>query len=405
MAVIERSRLRWRDLVDEALAGLFTRPGRMVLTTLGTVLGIGALVATLGLAETAGNRIVSRFDALAATEVRVTPASQGFGGTRASTIPFDAEARLTRLNGVVAAGTRSDVDRRGALVRSVPVVDPAGLTEFDVPLVAASPGLFDAVRGGLAGGRTFDSGHDQRGDAVAVLGAGAAAKLNITRVDGRPAVFIGDEAVTVIGILGDVAREPDLLNSVIVPNGWARARFGLSAPTEVHVDTEIGAAALVGSQAALALDPVDPDRLDVRVAPEPRAVKAGVSDDVRSLFLVLGAVSLLVGALGIANVTLVSVLERTSEIGLRRAVGATRGHVAGQFVVESVGLGLLGGVLGTAAGVLVVVGYSAAQGWTPVLAGWVPLVAPALGAVVGLVAGAYPSWRAASIEPIDALRS
>ena len=140
-------------------------------------------------------------------------------------------------------------------------------------------------------------------------------------------------------------------------------------------------------------------------AGEPRKVRSDVEGDVNSLFLTLGAVSLLVGAVGIANVTLVSVLERVGEIGLRRALGAARRHIAAQFLMESTALGLLGGVLGASLGTLVIVGVSFAREWTPVLDASLPLAAPLLGALVGLLAGVYPSMRAASLEPVDALRS
>jgi ABC-type antimicrobial peptide transport system permease subunit len=119
----------------------------------------------------------------------------------------------------------------------------------------------------------------------------------------------------------------------------------------------------------------------------------------------LGGVSLLVGAIGIANVTLVSVIERTGEIGLRRALGATRRHIAVQFLLESATMGLVGGVIGACVGTLVVVGVAAYQDWTPVLDPLVPFATPLLGGLVGLVSGAYPALRAARLEPVEALRS
>ncbi len=134
-------------------------------------------------------------------------------------------------------------------------------------------------------------------------------------------------------------------------------------------------------------------------------VQARVAADVNALFLVLGGVALLVGALGIANVTLLSVLERVAEIGLRRALGATRRDVAAQFLVESSAVGLLGGLVGTAAGVVLPVAVSAARDWTPVLDLRLAAGAPLLGAVIGLAAGTYPAWRASAVHPIDALRS
>src|SRR3954451_12959723 len=142
-----RPHLTPRDLVEEALASLTARPGRAVLTALGTVLGVAALVATLGLSKTAGNQIVGRFDALAATDIVVAPKTAGAGRAGGGNLlPWDAEERARRLNGVVSAGTLTDVDLHGDLIRSVPVNDPVAQTEFQLPVKAASPGLWQAVR-------------------------------------------------------------------------------------------------------------------------------------------------------------------------------------------------------------------------------------------------------------------
>jgi ABC-type antimicrobial peptide transport system permease subunit len=390
----------------EALASLLARPGRAVLTALGTVLGVAALVATLGLSKTAGNQIVGRFDELAATDIVVTPKAGRAGAPGASdVIPWDAEARVVRLNGVKAVGTLSDVDLKGQLVRSVAVNDPGGQNEFQLPVKAASPGLFAAVRATVATGRLPDAGHSARGDRVALLGPAAAEQLRVTRIDNQPAIFIGDRSYVVVGILSGVGRKPSLLGSVIIPEGTARREFDLSAPTSVQVETNIGAASLIAGQLPLALNPTDPTLLKVVAPPEPKRVRAGVQSDLNSLFLLLGGVSLLVGAVGIANVTLVSVLERVGEIGLRRSLGAARRHIAGQFLLESTTLGLAGGILGAALGTLVVVGVAASRTWTPVLEPWVPLGAPLLGGVAGLLSGVYPSAKAAALEPVEALRS
>jgi len=398
---IRSSHLGVRDLFGEALSGVLARPGRAALTAAGTVLGVAALVATLGLARTAGNQIVTRFDELAATDVEVE--SKAADGRVLAQLPWDAEERLTRLNGVRAAGTITEVNRNGALTSSVPINDPLASNEFDLTLFAVSPGAFDAVRATVGSGRIFDSALDDL--PVAVLGPGAADDLRINRVSQQPAIFIGDETYVVIGILDNVERRPELLNAVMIPNGLARQLYSVASPASVQIDTDVGAAQLIGSQAALALSPNGPERLDVSVPAEAKAVKAKVEDDVNALFLLLGGVSLLVGALGIANVTLVSVLERVGEIGLRRAVGGARRHIAGQFLVESTMLGFLGGLLGASVGALVIVGVSVAKDWVPVLDPLIPLLAPLAGALVGLVSGVYPALRAASIEPITALRS
>ena len=395
-----------RDLLSEALAGLFARPGRSLLTVLGTVLGIGALVATLGVAETAGNQIVGTFNELSATSVVVSTETGFFGGGAPRiALPWDSESRLMRLNGVVAAGTLAEVSVGGDLARSVPINDPLGQTEFQIQVYAASPGLFPAVRTTLSTGRWFDEGHSARADRVAVLGVGAAQRLNISRVDQQPVVFVGDVDFVVIGIITEVERQPQLLNGIVIPEGTARVLYGLETPSTIQIDTEVGAASLIASQASIAVSPNDPTLVRVQKPPEPDDLRASVEEDVDALFLVLGGVSLLVGAIGIANVTLVSVLERVGEIGLRRAVGAARRHIAYQFLLESTAMGLIGGVVGASAGIIVVVSVSAARTWTPVLDPLIPFGSVLVGAATGLVAGLYPAVRASLLEPVEALRA
>jgi macrolide transport system ATP-binding/permease protein len=373
---ISRSGITLRDLLDEAIAGMFARPGRMALTMLGIVIGLTALVATLGLSRTASNRIISQFDELAATEVIVS-AKSGPAGVDPTVIPWDAPTRLRRLNGVVAAGTLSEVDIGDALVSSSPVTDPRRQTAFKLAVQAASPGLFTAVRADLASGRLPDWGH----------------------------IAIGDDLYLVIGILRAVARRPDLLGSVIIPEGTARHDFGLAGPGLVVVETRIGATSLIVQQTPWALRPDNPSVLKVEFPPEPQRVRDAVQSDLNVLFLLLGGLSLVVGAIGIGNITLVSVMERTGEIGLRRAIGATQGHIATQFLVESATIGFMGGILGASLGVLIVVAVSAYQVWTPVLDPAAPFLAPLIGGAIGLVSGTYPALRAARLEPVEAFRN
>ncbi len=405
-ARVPRSGMSLRDLLDEALAGMFARPGRMMLTVLGVVIGITALVATLGLTRTAGNRIISQFDALAATELFVTARpgrTTGIVDPRA--IPWDAPERLQRLNGVVAAGTMSEVDVGNALVSSSPIRDPLNQTAFKLSVYAASPGLFRAVRAELATGRFPDVGHSNRGHRVAVLGPDAAQRLGVFRVDQLPAVSIGDKLYLVIGILRDVKRKPELLGSVILCEGTARRDFGLAGPGIVVVETKLGAAYLIADQARLALRPDDPRVLKVEMPQQLRRVRDEVQSDLGVMFLLLGGLSLIVGAIGIANITLVGVMERTSEIGLRRAIGATRGHITAQFLFESASMGAIGGVLGASIGVLIVIAVSAYQVWTPVLDPAAPVLAPFVGGAIGLISGTYPALRAAHLEPVEAFRN
>ncbi len=401
---VSRSGITLRDLFNEALAGMFARPGRMMLTVVGVVIGLTALVATLGLSRTAGNRITSEFDPLAATELFVTAKPSAAGMIDPKAIPWDAPARLRRLNGVVAAGTMSEVDVRDALVSSSAAKDPLNQTSFKLAVHAASPELFRAVRADLAVGRVPDEGHSERADRVAVLGADAARRLGISGLGALPAIYIGDHLYLVMGILKDVARKPELLGSVIIPEGTARHDFRLAGPGTVVIETQIGAAYLIADQTRAALRPDAPRVLKVEMPQEPRRVRDEVQSDVNVLFLLLGALSLVVGAIGIANITLVSVMERTAEIGLRRAIGATRRHIAAQFLLESASMGVIGGILGASLGVIIVVAVSAYELWTPVLDPWAPVIAPLIGAAIGLLSGLYPALRAAHLEPVEAFR-
>jgi len=402
---ISRSGITFRDLLNEALAGMFARPGRTMLTVLGVVIGLTALVATLGLTRTAGNRIISQFDAVAATELFVSakPGIRGIVDPKA--IPWDAPTRLRRLNGVVAAGTMSPIEIGNALVSSSPVKDPLNQTAFKLSVHAASPDLFRAVRADLETGRLFDLGHSERADRVAVLGPDAARRLGISGLEQLPAISIGDHPYLVVGILRDVARKSELLGSAIIPEGTARQDFGLVGPGTVVVETRIGAAYLIAQQIRLALRPDDPRILKVDVPPEPKRVRDEVQSDVDVMLLLLGGLSLVVGAVGIANITLVSVMERTGEIGLRRAIGATRGHIAAQFLFESASMGVIGGILGASLGVVIVVAVSAYQVWTPVLDPAAPFLMPFIGGAIGLLSGSYPAMRAANLEPVEAFRN
>lgn len=401
-----RSRLRPADLFDESLRGISARPARLVLTMIGTVVGIAALVATLGLGQTAAGQIAQRFDEVAATRVVLAAVDNQFApdAVAQSTLPWDAAARVARLSGVAASATVSPVDLGEDKVSGVALVDPSGANLFDIPAMASSPGLLETEGGTVVAGRFFDAGHDRRADRVVVLGADAAAQLNINRVDVRPSIFIGDTSFAVIGIVDGMIRRTELADAVILPDGTAARYFGMDAPAQLDIRTVVGAAQQVGVQAPVAVSPNHPEQIDAQVPPKPGNLSTSVRGDVNSLFLAFGAVALIVGGLGIANVTLLSVIERTGEIGLRRALGARRRHIAAQFLLESAITGLLGGLIGAALGVVAVVGVSAAKDWTPILDLQVALLAPVVGALIGLLAGAYPAVRAATTEPIIALR-
>ncbi|MER5762018.1 ABC transporter permease [Streptomyces sp. NPDC002082] len=402
------TRFRARDLAAESLAGLLQRPGRSVLTMLGTVLGVGVFVAVLGLTSTATGQIGKAFTTLKATTVTVLDRLPESSSDRPELhFPADADERVQRLNGVEAAGVWWQPPLRNPSVGTRPG-RPGG--EGDqaqgVRVYAASPGLLAAARAEVASGVLYNQFHRGRAEPVCVLGAGAARILGISRVDNRPVVFVDNTAYSVIGIVSDAQTVPELMLGVILPESTALKAYGppADAPATMVIRTRPGAASLIADQAPLALRPDARQYLTAVPPPDPHTLRDSVDTSLSGLFLLLAGICLVIGAVGIANTTLVAVLERRGEIGLRRALGARPSHVAGQFLAESTALGTLGGLIGSAIGVGVVVAVSLAQGWTAIVHPYVALPAPVVGSLTGLLAGLYPSLRAARVEPLEALR-
>lgn len=393
------------DLLAEALAGVLQRPARSALTALGTVLGVGAFVAVLGLTSTASAQIDTRFDALTATEVTVREAADRPAGEPSAAFPADAGQRAAALGGVRHAGVYWPVRLGGdATVTGAPLPGAGGER---AAVVAATPGVLHAAGVRLAEGRLYDAFHQETGQPVAVLGSGLAARLGITGLETRPTVFLGGRPFTVIGIAEAVDRKADLLTSVVVPASAAERHWGppgAGEGTELLVATDPGAARQVADLLPLALDAAHPERFEALPPPDPRTLRSHVGSDLEQLFLLLAGVCLVIGTVGIANTTLVAVLERTGEIGLRRALGARGRHVTLQFLTESGVLGALGGLVGTSLGTVTVVAVCLARDWTPVVDPAMVAAAPLAGLAAGLAAGLYPAWRASRVQPAEALR-
>lgn len=400
---VQSSHFAGRDLLSESLAGILQRPARSALTALGTVLGVGAFVTVLGLTATTSSQIDDRFNALTATEVSVEDVAKDQNPDAGPGFPEDAEPRISRLNGVEHAGIFWTVaNKGGGGVSSSPIEDGSP----DITVVAASPEVILGARGSVSQGRSYGEFHESTQQQVAVIGSAVATQLGISSLWSQPAIFINGEPFTVIGILSDVERKPELLLSVMVPRSTAENLWGppVDETVTMLVTTRLGAAQQIAREAPTALRPDHPEYLRAIPPENPKLLRSNVTSDLNQLFLLLAAVCLVIGAVGIANTTLVAVLERTGEIGLRRALGAQGRHITSQFLAESGALGALGGLAGTSLGTIAVVGVAFARDWTPVLHPATVLAAPLIGMVTGLTAGLYPAWRAVRIQPADALR-
>lgn len=356
-------------------------------------MGVGSFIAVLGLTSTANAQVSDTFTARDATELTVEFRATSY----ASTFQPDAEASVEHLEGVVSAGTYAYTKFTVQRTRfSAPV------TGGSIPVMAASAGYWRTVGPTVADGRTFDQALEEH--QVAVLGQRAADTLGIEDVGDQPRITINSQSFTVIGIVSDADREGAAISTaVMIPLRYAHTQEP-DLRDQMIVSTELGAVEAAAKQVPTAIDPIAPGSLAVSYTPRAKVIDNEVSDQLRALFLSLAAVCLFVGAVGIANVSMISVMERVPEIGLRRALGALPRHVLLQFLMEAALLGFLGGLTGGVIGELVVVTVSSIQDWTPVMETWLLAASAPVGIAIGTLAGAYPAGRAARIDPVEAFR-
>lgn len=399
---VQPTRQSLRDLIWESARGVNRHPARTLLTALGTILGVGAAVATIGLARSAQGSVSSAFNAQRATEVTFVDTSP-LGGS--SVLTEGEESSLRALKGVTAAGLMWDVDGGQPIsVLRNDQFDPSGDNAVDLPIAVATPGALATMGATVSEGRLYDAGNEARHQMVGLLGEAAAKQLGISDLQGSPAVFVGSAAITIVGIIGQVDQQSQVLLGLIVPPFISA---DVSSATDEHrmiVDTAPGAAQVVGDEGPLVLSADDPMRIDAEVPPDPKLLRQSVEASISALLLVLSVVSASIGAVAIANTTLLSVLQRRPEIGLRRSLGAKPVHITTLILAEAAIIGTFGGVVGTSLGVVVTGAASLMKSWTPSLDLRVVFAAPLCGMAAGIVAGIYPSARATRITPVSALR-
>jgi putative ABC transport system permease protein len=361
------------------------------------MIGIGAMVAVLGLSESSKSELLSQLEQLG-TNLLTVQAGTGIG-RGSGELPDESVAMAGRIGPVEATAYVSDV---AAGVYRTDLV-PSGQTG-GIGVKATEPALLDTLGGEVADGRFLDAATGRY--PTVVLGSVAAERLGVSSVSDGPVVWIGGEWFTVIGILGPLELHPDIDRAALV--GEVAAETFLDhegAPTTIYVRTTPDQVEAVANVLPATVNPEFPDEVQVSRPTDALEAAEAADDTLTALFLGLGAVALVVGGVGIANVMVISVLERRSEIGLRRALGATRRHITIQFLGESLLLAGVGGISGVLLGALVTYGWASFEGWgtrVPVVA-LVGGIAAAL--VIGAVAGLYPALRASRLSPTEALRS
>ena len=402
------ARLRSGDMARVASVGLRTRRLRAALSALGIAIGVAAIVAVLGLSSSSQAGLLAEIDQLG-TNLLVVTNGQTFTGASA-TLPSTAPAMIGRIEPVNRVADTGAISSANVFRNPyIPSIDTNALT-----VQAASLNLLPAVGTSVAQGSYLNAA--TASEPAVVLGAAAAQRLGIDRVYRGERVWLGGMWFYVVGILKPATLAPAIDDSALI--GYAAAKKYLNytstaadgtttqgPPTTIYVRAQNSQVDAVDNVLANTADPENPSYVDVSQPSAALTARADAQGAFNGLFLGLGAVALLVGAVGVANIMIISVLERRSEIGLRRALGATRGQIRMQFLSEAILLALLGGAVGVLAGALATTVYAHTKHWAVVIPteAWAGGIASAI--LIGAIAGLMPAIRAARLSPTDALRT
>ena len=394
---LEPARLRPGDVARVASVGLRTRRLRAALSALGIAIGVAAMVAVLGLSASSQAGLLAEIDRLGTNLLTVTNGTGVLG--QSQELPLVAPAMIRRIGPVNAVADIGDTSATAYRSPYIPTIHTNALN-----VQAATLNLLPTVGTKVTAGAYLDAATETR--PVAVLGAAAAQRLGIDRVFPGERIWINRQWFYVGGILSPALLAPEIDSSILVGFPAAVTYLGFDGhPTTIYVRAATDQVAAVQGVLAATANPEHPDGVDVSQPSAALVARAQAKSALTGLFLGLGAVALLVGGVGVANIMVISVLERRSEIGLRRALGATRGQIRSQFLSEALLLSVAGGAVGVALGAAATAVYATTKHWTttvPVL-GWAGGLGAAL--AIGAVAGILPAVRAARLSPTDALRT
>ncbi|ACZ22432.1 ABC-type antimicrobial peptide transport system, permease component [Sanguibacter keddieii DSM 10542] len=394
--MLRPARLAPGDLFRVGATGLRTRPMRAVLSALGIAIGIAAMIAVVGISTSSRAELDETLSRLGTNLLRVEPGEDALGSE--TRLPVESVSMVRRIAPVTGAASVGLVpDARALRNDHVPPLEHGGVT-----VSAADEELYGTVGLTMSSGRWLSAATD--GLPVVVLGAKAAEHLGVTGPDPQTVVIIEGQPFSVSGVLDPVELAPELDSSVLMGKQVASERLGWTGdPSRIYVRTVDSAVDPVRDVLGATANPAAPNQVAVSRPSDALAAKEATDAAFTGLLVGLGAVALLVGGIGVANTMVISVLERRSEIGLRRSLGATRGQVRTQFLVESLLLSVLGGGAGVVIGYGITAVYATSQGWATSIP---PVIlAGGLGAtlLIGAVAGLYPAIRAARMPPTAAL--
>ena len=393
---MNKNKLRTRDLFFVAVYGVKARKGRAALTSIGIGIGIAAIVAVSGIAASGSADLLSTLESLGTNLVKASPQA-GFFGTQEE-LPEGVIGMVERIGPVeeVTSTTQTDL-----LVRRSNFI-----SEFEgggISTIVTSSELLNVIGGNLSEGRFITDGLSDL--PVTVLGNVTAKRLGITNLSKPTKILIDDEWFGVIGIVEELKIHPDLDRSVFIGYGAAKKLFDINEePTTIYLRANPTFIEDVVEVIAPSMNPENPDQVEVSRPSDALEAQQAVEASFTNLLLGLGSVALLVGGVAIANVMVMSVLERRMEIGVRRSIGATRREIKYQFLLESIVLSGIGGLVGVMLGSLITLAYTNYTNIVFSIPVWQILGAVVLALLIGAISGVYPAIKASKIQPAEAVR-